>query len=100
MFGYRIEACLSRKIRKRGEAKRAWPFLSDRDLRAVRSPGELSMLVASRIEVPLPAARSLVASWLNKQRPRLAEHSAASVDPYGQQRTRRAGLTGEARSRR
>ncbi|MFD2648628.1 hypothetical protein ACFSX5_12585 [Devosia albogilva] len=81
MFGYRTEERLSLKIRKRAEAQRAWPFLSDRDLRAVRSPAELSVLVASRKRVPLPAARSLVASWLNGQRLRLAEHSANSVDP-------------------
>ena len=81
MFGYRTQARLSLKIRKREEAQRAWPFLSERDLRAARSPAELSMLVASGKRVSLPAARSLVASWLNKQRLRLAEPSAHPVDP-------------------
>ena len=80
MFGYRTEERLSLKIRERGEAQRAWPFLSEHDLRAVRSPAELSILVAAGKRVPLPAARSLVASWLNRQRLGLAEHPANSVD--------------------
>lgn len=64
MFGYRAEELLNRRRRERWEAKKAWPFLTDRDLQSIRSSADLCDIVSVRKNISKGAAKEMVQAWM------------------------------------
>lgn len=60
------------RVRERWEAQKTWPFLTDADLKAIRTPDDLTRIVSVRKGVALVEAETLVASWMMGHRRRLA----------------------------
>lgn len=72
MFGYRTEARLRLRIQERLEVQRLWPFLTEHDLQSIRSPRDLTNIVALRKRISAASASAAVRTWLIGYRRRLA----------------------------
>ncbi len=89
MFGYRAEDLLKKRRRERWEAQKVWPFLTESDLRSIRSSADLSTIVGNRMSISRIAADQMVDSWmvgywrrLSLDPPPAGEHDARSpVNP-------------------
>lgn len=72
MFGYGAEGLLNKRRRERWEAQKTWPFLTEHDLRTIRSSSDLTALVAVHKDIPNEAAGKLVEEWMQAHFKRLA----------------------------
>jgi len=64
MFGYRAEDLLKKRRRERWEAQKVWPFLTESDLRSIRSSADLSKIVGNRLSISRIAADEMVDNWM------------------------------------
>jgi hypothetical protein len=64
MFGYRAEDLLKKRRRERWEAQKVWPFLTESDLRSIRSSADLSKIVGNRLSISRITADQMVDNWM------------------------------------
>lgn len=72
MFGYGAEGLLNKRRRERWEAQKTWPFLTEHNLRTIRSSSDLTALVAVHKDIANEAAGKLVEEWMHAHFKRLA----------------------------